>query len=496
MRDRGLRARGRCRRASRATSSARAPSSACAARGEEGLGEDVTYDAVDHEILQARRPGAARWRARTRSPPSASTSRALDRCSPSRRSARSRSATARGRTSRPRSTSRCARPGTTLHAALGREPAAGALRRLAAPRRAADARAAAPRACELYPTLRFKLDPTSSWDERLIAELRRDRRGRLGRLQGLLRRARSSISPADPVLYRRVVRGVPARRGSRTRRSPRETDAVLRRAPRALLLGRADPLDRGHRGAAVPAADGQHQALAPGRPAQPARRLRLLRRRTASATTAAASSSSASGAARSSTWPRCSTPTPPTTSRRRGFNLPEPPAGPARRARCRRRPRRAAFAGADATSAARLALRGAERLSSAAAQLARRNFARRSEADVSGGRYRSQRDRSPICAGARSDALAAATARAARALAAPLRGAGGRRQPGRRERTAPAARRQRDSADRRQPSRRPARTSTTVRITSVQLRAREPLQRATRTRSRTHGTLLLARQRA
>ena len=138
--------------------------------GEEGLGEDVTYDAVDHEILQAAGPTlplAGRFTlALVRR-----AARRARRCSRSRRSARSPSATAPGRTSRRRSTSRCARRGTTLHAALGREPAAGALRRLAAPRRAAVASSRCAGAWSSTPALRFKLDPTSSWDEPLIAAL-------------------------------------------------------------------------------------------------------------------------------------------------------------------------------------------------------------------------------------------------------------------------------------------------------------------------------------
>ena len=65
--------------------------------GEEGLGEDVVYEPVDHEIAQKAGPELP------------STSR---RSTPSRRprSARSRGSIARGPTSRPPWTSRCARP--------------------------------------------------------------------------------------------------------------------------------------------------------------------------------------------------------------------------------------------------------------------------------------------------------------------------------------------------------------------------------------------------
>ena len=103
-------------------------------------------------------------------------------------------------------------------AARGARPraAAGALRRLAAPRRAADARADPPR-LELYPGLRFKLDPTSSWDERADRRAGRHRRGRLGRLQGLLLRLDRRPAGRPGALPARR-RGLPRTPGSRTRR--------------------------------------------------------------------------------------------------------------------------------------------------------------------------------------------------------------------------------------------------------------------------------------
>ena len=56
----------------------------------------------------------------------------------------------------------------------------------------------------LYPGLRFKLDPTSSWDEPLIAELRDS-----GAVEAVDFKAFYTGTivdqPADPVLYRRVV---------------------------------------------------------------------------------------------------------------------------------------------------------------------------------------------------------------------------------------------------------------------------------------------------
>ena len=60
----------------------------------------------------------------------------------------------------------------------------------------------------LYPGLRFKLDPTSSWDERLIAELVATGAVDSVDFKGLYH---GSIvdQPADPVLYRRVAEAFP-----------------------------------------------------------------------------------------------------------------------------------------------------------------------------------------------------------------------------------------------------------------------------------------------
>jgi hypothetical protein len=64
------------------------------------------------------------------------------------------------------------------------------------------------RRLEGYPSLRFKLDPTSSWDEPLIAEL-----AATGAVDSVDFKGYYSGSivdqPADPVLYRRVVEALP-----------------------------------------------------------------------------------------------------------------------------------------------------------------------------------------------------------------------------------------------------------------------------------------------
>ena len=159
---------------------------------------------------------------------------------------------------------------TTLHAALDREPLPV---RFVVSLRLGEPPTLEPvsRRLALYPQLRFKLDPTSSWDEALIAELQATGAVDSVDFKGLYT-GTIVDQPADPVLYRRAVEAFPQAWIEDPKLTP-EIDALLGRAPRALLLGRADPLHRGHPGAALPAAHGQHQAVAPGRAAQPARRL-------------------------------------------------------------------------------------------------------------------------------------------------------------------------------------------------------------------------------
>ena len=94
-----------------------------------------------------------------------------------------------GPSSRRRSTSRCARPGMALHAALGRDPRPVtfvASVRLPEPPtlEPVDARLAQ------HPDLRFKLDPTPSWDDGADRRAGRARRRRDRRPQGPLLRHR------------------------------------------------------------------------------------------------------------------------------------------------------------------------------------------------------------------------------------------------------------------------------------------------------------------
>src|ERR1019366_4224044 len=150
---------------------------------------------------------------------------------------------------------------TSLHEALGREPRPV---RFVVSLRLGEPPSLEPlrERLNLYPGLRFKLDPTSSWDEELITEL-------------------VATGAVDAVDFKGYYVGSIVDQPAGLDRGPgldRGDGCGARPPSRALLMGRADPLDRGHPGAALPTAHGQHQALAPGWPAQPARRLRLLRR--------------------------------------------------------------------------------------------------------------------------------------------------------------------------------------------------------------------------
>ena len=202
------------------------------------------------------------------------------------------------------------------------------------------------RVLERYPSTRFKLDPTNTWTDELIAELVAtgavDSRRPQGPLQGHAGRRRHR-----PRAVPQAGRGVPGRlaRGP----GPQRRDAAgARAAPRPHHLGRADPLDRRHRGAAVPAEDGEHQAVARRRARGARRRLRLLRRARHRRLRRRPVRARRRAATTSSTWPRCSTPTRRTTSRRAGSTSRSCPTG-CRRARSSSRRRRPASASPEST---------------------------------------------------------------------------------------------------------------------------------------------------
>jgi Methylaspartate ammonia-lyase C-terminus len=190
--------------------------------GEEGIGEDVTYDGVDHDILQAAGPTLPLGGRFTL----ASFSERLSEL-PLFGEPPQREVSGRYRTWAYESAAldlALRQANTTLHAALGLHPRPVRFvvsMRLGEPPSVEPVR----RRLELYPTLRFKLDPTSSWDEELIAELLDtgavDSVDFKGFYSGTV-----VDQPADPVLYRRVAEAFP-QAWIEDPALTHETDAVL-----------------------------------------------------------------------------------------------------------------------------------------------------------------------------------------------------------------------------------------------------------------------------
>jgi hypothetical protein len=191
--------------------------------GEEGLGEDVTYAVEDQEALQragANAPLNGNWTLAS----FAEHLRTLDLF--------------------PQATERpefrlyrnwafdsaaldlaLRQAGSTLHAALGREcePLS-----FVASQRLGEPPSLDPllRRLQIAPSLRFKLDPTPSWDDELIASL-----VSLGAVESvdLKGQYEGTIvdNPADPALYRRVVEAFPDAWIEDPKLTP-ETEEVLR----------------------------------------------------------------------------------------------------------------------------------------------------------------------------------------------------------------------------------------------------------------------------
>jgi L-alanine-DL-glutamate epimerase-like enolase superfamily enzyme len=190
--------------------------------GEEGLGEDVTYDAVDHDILQAAGPTL----------PLAGRFTLASFClhlaelqlfpEPPQREVSSRYRTWAYESAALDLALRQA--GMALHESLGREPQPV---RFVVSLRLGEPPTLEPIRERLahYPGLRFKLDPTSSWDEHLIAELVATGAVDSVDFKGYYH---GSIvdQPADPVLYRRVVEAFPQAWIEDPALTP-ETDVVL-----------------------------------------------------------------------------------------------------------------------------------------------------------------------------------------------------------------------------------------------------------------------------
>jgi L-alanine-DL-glutamate epimerase-like enolase superfamily enzyme len=190
--------------------------------GEEGVGEDVTYDAVDHEILQAAGPTLPLTGRFTL----ASFSERLAELElfpePPQREV-----SARYRTWAYDSAAldlALRQGGIALHEALEREPAPV---RFVVSLRLGEPPTLAPlqRRLRGYPTLRFKLDPTSSWDEPLIEQLVATEAVDSVDFKGYYSGSIVDQAP-DPLLYRRVAEAFPAAWIEDPALTP-ETDAVL-----------------------------------------------------------------------------------------------------------------------------------------------------------------------------------------------------------------------------------------------------------------------------
>jgi L-alanine-DL-glutamate epimerase-like enolase superfamily enzyme len=191
--------------------------------GEEGLGEDVTYEPADHEALQREGGGhwplAGQWTLDS----FAAHLRTLDLFPvPTKR--------AEFRLYRNWAFDSAAldlalrQASTTLHAALGRQ--CGPLRFVAS-LRLGEPPSVQPllRRLQIAPGLQFKLDPTPSWDDALIARLVElnavESVDLKGQYEGTI-----VDNPADPELYRRVVEAFPNAWIEDPKLTP-ETEAVL-----------------------------------------------------------------------------------------------------------------------------------------------------------------------------------------------------------------------------------------------------------------------------
>jgi len=190
--------------------------------GQEGTGEDVTYDAVDQDILQAAGPSlpvSGRYTLGSFSEHLAGLELFAD---PPQREVSQRYRTWAYESAALDLALRQAH--TTLHAALGREPQPV---RFVVSLRLGEPPSLDPvsQRLALYPSLHFKLDPTSSWDERLISELVQTGAVDSVDFKGLYS---GSIvdQPADPVLYERVTDAFPQAWIEDPKLTP-ETDAVL-----------------------------------------------------------------------------------------------------------------------------------------------------------------------------------------------------------------------------------------------------------------------------
>jgi hypothetical protein len=190
--------------------------------GEEGIGEDVTYEAVDHEILQAAGPNLPLAGRHTIASFCARLAElSLFPSSPKREVSARYRAWAYESAALDLALRQSAR---SLHEVLDREPAPV---RFVVSLRLGEPPTMEPllRRLEPYPSLRFKLDPTTSWDQQLIAELVATGAVDSVDFKGLY--VGSVVDqPPDPVLYQRVVEAFPEAWIEDPALTP-ETDALL-----------------------------------------------------------------------------------------------------------------------------------------------------------------------------------------------------------------------------------------------------------------------------
>lgn len=190
--------------------------------GHEGQGEDVTYDAVDHDILQVAGPNLplkGSWTLESLSERLAELD--LFPRAPQREVSRRYRVWAYESAALDLA---LRQSGTTLHEALGRTPEPV---RFVVSLRLGEPPSMEPVSKRLqeYPSLRFKLDPTSSWSEELIAELVATGAVESVDFKGYYSGSIVDQAP-DPILYRRVAEAFPEAWIEDPALTP-ETDAAL-----------------------------------------------------------------------------------------------------------------------------------------------------------------------------------------------------------------------------------------------------------------------------
>ena len=173
--------------------------------GHEGIGEDVTYSAPDQEALQEEGPSLPLPGSHTLDSFSQLLDRlalwpsgpALEQFRPYRRWAYESAALDLA----------LRQAGTSLHEALGREPRPVSF---VSSMRLGDPASIEPlqRWLDLYPTLRFKLDPTSTWDDALVSALVEANAVDTLDLKGVYE-GTPVDQDADPTLYARVATAFP-----------------------------------------------------------------------------------------------------------------------------------------------------------------------------------------------------------------------------------------------------------------------------------------------